>query len=61
MIAANAVMVIFLYTMSADWQSWAEWEVGTQVWQMVIQVLGGIGIYCLMLFITGLRWRHIYR
>ena len=61
MIAANAVMVIFLYSMSADWQRWAEWDMGTQVWQMAIQVLGGIGIYCLMLFIAGLRWRHIYR
>jgi putative peptidoglycan lipid II flippase len=59
--AANAAMVIFLYSISVDWQSWAEWNVVTQVWYMAILVFGGIGIYCVMLFIAGLRWRDIYR
>ncbi|MDD9958550.1 MAG: murein biosynthesis integral membrane protein MurJ [Gammaproteobacteria bacterium] len=60
-ILANLAMALFLFTNTGDWQEWLGWTVWEQVGRLTLLVLGGIVIYSAILFLFGLRWRHIYR
>ncbi len=58
---ANALLVTFLVHFSGDWQQWLGWTMTDKIVQLVFLVFGGVFIYAVMLFASGLRWRHIYR
>ena len=60
-VLANAAMVIFLIYFAGEWQDWLEWTISAQVLRLAVLVVGGMGVYGLVLFTFGLRWRHIYR
>ena len=58
---ANGAMAFFIISFAGDWELWTQWSVSTKVVQMSILVLGGVAIYVAALFVSGLRWKHIYR
>ncbi len=58
---ANSAMALFLISFSGEWHAWLDWSTPARIVQLSILVVGGIIIYAGMLFIAGLRWRHIYR
>jgi len=60
-VLANAAMAYFLISFAGAWQDWLEWTVWDQVGRLTLLVVGGILIYSAVLFLFGLRWRHIYR
>ena len=60
-VLANAAMAIFLIYFAGEWQDWLEWTISAQVLRLAVLVVGGMGVYGVVLFTFGLRWRHIYR
>lgn len=60
-VLANIAMVYFLFSFAGAWEDWLAWSVAEKVMQISLLVFGGIAIYVVILFATGLRWRHIYR
>jgi putative peptidoglycan lipid II flippase len=61
LLLANALMLMFLVVLAGAWQQWIDWSLQQRVLQMTVLVLGGVCLYVAVLFIVGLRWRHIYR
>lgn len=61
LLLANGIMAFFLITVVGDWQEWSQWGIGDRVVQLGVLVLGGIALYVVALFTSGLRLRHIYR
>jgi putative peptidoglycan lipid II flippase len=60
-LVANLMMVLFLVSLSGDWQWWLDWSMTHKIMRLSILVLGGIFIYAAVIFAAGLRWRDIYR
>lgn len=58
---ANGALAFFLFSLRGFWQDWLNWTVGQQILQLALLVLGGIAVYSAVLFLFGLRWRHVYR
>jgi putative peptidoglycan lipid II flippase len=61
LLLANVVMLAFLVLLAGAWQQWTDWSLQQRVLQMAVLVVGGVCLYVAVLFIVGLRWRHIYR
>lgn len=59
MLLANAVMGLFLYLVAGDWQQWLEWGNWQRVREMALLTVGGLCLYCLSLFLGGMRMRHL--
>ncbi len=56
----NCAMAFFLLSLAGDWQAWLDWSMTRKIVQLGILVFGGMLIYGVMLFLSGVRWRHIY-
>lgn len=61
LLLANGAMLALLLVLAGQWQDWLDWSLQQRILQMAMLVLGGVCLYALVLFIVGLRWRHIYR
>ncbi|MCG8414805.1 MAG: murein biosynthesis integral membrane protein MurJ [Pseudomonadales bacterium] len=61
LVAANAVMTVFILRFSGPWQNWLERSIGLQVAHLLSLVVGAVVLYGIVLWIFGLRWRHLYR
>ena len=60
-IVANACMAVFLIFYAGDWQDWLQWSGWQRVAQLGILTVGGLAIYLVALFGTGMRLRHVTR
>lgn len=61
LLLAGASMAIFLLWIAGGWEQWTGWTVMEQVLRLGVLVAGSIAIYVASLWLTGLRWRHVYR
>lgn len=61
LLVANGVMAFFLFYFAGDWQQWIQWDMFAKISQLSMLVIGGVLIYGVLLFATGLRWRHVHR
>ncbi len=57
--AACAAMAGFLWWISGDWAAWMELRATERGIQLALNVVGGAGVYFLVLWLTGLRPRHL--
>jgi putative peptidoglycan lipid II flippase len=59
LLCANGVMVLVIVLLGSETQSWLQWTVWQRVWQLgVLCIAGGVS-YCAVLFLLGLRMRHL--
>lgn len=61
LLLASASMALFLLWIAGGWQQWTGWTVMEQVLRLSVLVIGSIVIYVVSLWLSGLRWRHVYR
>ncbi len=60
-VLANGVMILFLLQFAGASGLWYSLSVGSKVTRLCLLVLGAIAVYSVLLWLAGLRWRHIYR
>jgi len=58
---ANTMMCLFLVWLAGDWQQWLVWSTWHQAGVMALLCFGGMALYALMLFLTGMRVAHFRR
>jgi putative peptidoglycan lipid II flippase len=61
LLLANSVMSLFIVYFSGPWESWLALPVFNQAMRLLTLVFAAIALYVLCLWISGLRWRHVYR
>ncbi len=61
LLLANAVMMSFVVLYAGDWQSWLDLNDWTRVTQILILCVGGVLLYGLVLFLSGVRLRDFQR
>ncbi len=61
LLCANAAITVFILYVSGPWERWMALTIAGQVTQLLALVLGSVVIYLAALWLTGLRWRHVYR
>jgi putative peptidoglycan lipid II flippase len=59
LLVANVAMGLFLWYFTTAWIEWLDWSIWVRVGNMAVLCLGGIGIYFIALFVTGLRISHL--
>jgi putative peptidoglycan lipid II flippase len=59
LLVANVAMGLFLWYFTTAWMEWLDWSIWVRVGNMAVLCLGGIGIYFIALFVTGLRISHL--
>lgn len=55
MLLANLLMSVFLVWFAGDWQQWLDWSVLRRAGMMALVCFGGMLIYVLALFVSGMR------
>jgi putative peptidoglycan lipid II flippase len=58
MLLANVLMSAFLWWLAGDWQNWLDWGTWTRILWMSVLTFGGLGLYMLCLYASGVRLRH---
>jgi len=58
LLIANAVMSAFLWFFAGEWQVWLEWDIWTRILQIAFLSVGGLLLYLMTLFASGVRLRH---
>jgi putative peptidoglycan lipid II flippase len=58
MAIANVLMCAFLYLVAGDWRAWLDWPLWTRIGWMCVLTFGGLAIYTLSLYVSGVRLRH---
>ena len=61
LLLAGVCMAAFLLWFAGPWRQWIEWSVAEQVLRLGLLVGGSIVLYVFSLWLTGLRWHHVYR
>lgn len=61
LLMANVAMAAFLLLVAGQWQNWLDWQMLHKVTQLAVLVIGGIGVYVVVLIICGLRMKDIHR
>ena len=61
LVCANGVMTVFIIYLAGPWERWTELTIFAQVLQLLVLVVGSVSLYVCALWLTGLRWRHLYR
>ncbi len=61
LLLASVSMAVFLLWLAGPWQAWIEWSTLDQVLRLSLLVVGSILLYVISLWLSGLRWRHVYR
>ena len=59
MLCANTAMVLVIVLLGSQTDSWLGWTVWQRVWQLGILCIAGGLSYCCVLFVLGLRMRHL--
>jgi len=55
MLVANVLMCVFLVFVAGEWQQWLEWDTLHRAWMMAVVCFGGMAVYALGLFLSGVR------
>jgi putative peptidoglycan lipid II flippase len=58
MLLANVLMSVFLWQVAGDWHAWLDWPLWTRIGWMCVLTFGGLAIYVLSLYASGVRLRH---
>ncbi len=58
-ISASLVMGVILWFVSGDLAQWIDWTLFERAWNLALMVVGGLFTYAAVLYITGLRPRHL--
>lgn len=58
---ANTLMSVFLVWFAGDWQRWLAWDTLDRAGMMAAVCFGGMAVYVLGLFVSGLRPAHFRR
>jgi len=58
MLLANVLMSVFLWQVAGDWRAWLDWPLWTRIGWMTVLTFGGLAIYTLSLYASGVRLRH---
>jgi len=58
MLLANVLMSVFLWQVAGDWRAWLDWPMWTRIGWMTVLTFGGLAIYTLSLYVSGVRLRH---
>ena len=58
MLLANVLMSVFLWQVAGDWHAWLDWSLWTRIGWMCVLTFGGLAIYVLSLYASGVRLRH---
>lgn len=56
---ASVAMAALLWWLSGDWSAWVDWSATDRVLQLAYCVIGGAGIYFLVLWLAALRPRDL--
>lgn len=56
---ANAALVVFLWQVAPSLQWWLHADVWARIRQLMVLVGGGVGVYVCLLFVGGLRPKHL--
>ena len=59
MLLANIAMAVFLWWAAGDWSAWVHWSAAWRIGRLTACVLGGSAVYGGVLWIMGLRPRHL--
>lgn len=59
MVLANGAMVLVIVLLSSEVQGWLEWSVWQRAWQLGVLCVAGASAYFVILFVAGLRPRHL--
>jgi len=55
LLCANVAMAVFLVVLAGPWEQWLEWPTATRVWQLTQLCLGGLLVYVISLWLSGMR------
>jgi len=58
---ANTLMSVFLVWFAGDWQRWLAWDTLDRAGMMAAVCFGGMAVYVLGLFVSGVRPAHFRR
>jgi putative peptidoglycan lipid II flippase len=61
LLLANAVLMSFVVLYAGDWQSWLELNSWMRVVEISVLCVGGVLLYILVLFLSGIRLRDFQR
>ncbi len=61
LLLANALMAIFLLYWAGPWEQWLDWSAWTRSWQLARLCVGGMLLYFVVLWLTGMRLAHFRR
>jgi putative peptidoglycan lipid II flippase len=59
MLLANSAMALFLWWAAGDWSEWTQWSAAGRIGRLTACVAGGSAIYAAVLWLMGLRPRHL--
>lgn len=58
MLLANVLMCGFLWLVAGDWRVWLDWPLWSRIGWLSVLTFGGLAIYIVSLYATGVRLRH---
>lgn len=58
MLLANVLMCAFLWLVAGDWRAWLDWSLWMRIGWLSVLTFGGLAIYVLSLYVSGVRLRH---
>ncbi len=59
LLGGNCVLVLFIYFVMADLETWQNWHTSARAWHMAYLVVGSVGIYATSMFVFGVRAKHL--
>lgn len=59
LVLANVAMGLFLWWSAGSWATWMEWHWSARVLRLALCVVGGMGLYAGVLWVSGLRPRDL--
>ena len=55
LLSANVVMCLFLSFIAGDWRLWLDWDIWHRIRQLALLCFGGMALYMLTLWVSGMR------
>jgi putative peptidoglycan lipid II flippase len=59
LLAANVLLVVFLWWAAGAWSQWMHWRGMERVWHLTACVVGGALVYAVSLRVFGIRYRQL--
>lgn len=61
LLLANSAMAALLLIGAGDWRIWLDWQMLHKVAQLGALVVGSVLVYIIVLYASGMRWKHVHR